>query len=136
MGNMITSGITKEASKFLSNITTGINNIRLRKLLDPFDIYEFCILLYWFLCFKLDNNNKLLSSETYYNKYLINILSNLELFNKFINKSELNLTNEYKENIQNQLKKTRYITPIVKVVINNIIKNQQFTNEELFELIN
>lgn len=48
LGKNMASGLSKNATYLINK---GINYVRMRKLLNPFDIYEFSVVLYWYICF-------------------------------------------------------------------------------------
>ena len=137
LGSQMLTGLSKNTTYLFNK---GVNYLEMRKLLNPFDIYEFSVILYWFLCFKLSKRNKIQKKETFFTDTLVKYLSNdKEKFKTLLNSYQGILTQPQKTSIIENVDKYNYVNSIVKETIYYILakdtRDQKVILEELYKLI-
>merc|ERR1711981_192799 len=124
------------------------DSVMLSQLLNPFDPYLFTIYLYWYLCFKLDQENKIIKEETYYcnilkdllkkNKNKINEFTTLiiesSLINNFYDIQTLieNFSEPYSNPKIDILIDQLYENDIINSTLMDNVKNKLFNGKKVF----
>lgn len=145
----VASKITEKTIDGIDNtINSAKNTIRQAilgdKLINPFDIYEFTVKLYWLLCFKLNFDNTFITESEYYSNIVTeNLLESLYSNETTTNNTDVDGNNESSlpENVNNFLNENNDILDInllsqikselvenplfIKKIVANIFENKE-----------